>query len=241
MHSSHQPALPLFRGPRYVPADFVVTASNTEAAAWLNKTVEWPGRRLALWGEAGCGKTHLLHVWARTAGAASGAAPICAPSRTCRRMASRSIDADAADETSLFHLLNATAEAGLPSAAGQPRRRRRGGRCGCPICAAGCARSPPWRSVPPDDALLHALLRASAGRPAIRLPEPVLNWLLRRLPRTEPLWPRRSPGWTPSRWSIIATSPFPWHATCSPSRWPRQADEISGTAAAPSQEDPRLL
>ena len=47
-------------------------ASNAEARAWLaaQGPDKWPGGRLALWGEEGTGKTHLLHAWAYREGAA---------------------------------------------------------------------------------------------------------------------------------------------------------------------------
>ena len=62
--------LPFRHRPDYASADFLRAASNDAAMAWLDRTAEWPDHRLALWGEAGCGKTHLLHIWARRSGAA---------------------------------------------------------------------------------------------------------------------------------------------------------------------------
>ena len=38
------------------------------ACAWLRRTADWPDRRLAIWGESGRGKTHLLHIWAAAHG-----------------------------------------------------------------------------------------------------------------------------------------------------------------------------
>ena len=59
--------LPFVYEPAYQPADFLPDAGNAAALAWLD--APWPGGRLTLWGEAGCGKTHLLHVWAARTGA----------------------------------------------------------------------------------------------------------------------------------------------------------------------------
>ena len=72
-HASEAPAamrqlaLPFAHRPRFARADFVAAASNAEALAWLDRgrDARWPDHRLALWGEAGCGKTHLLQLWAR--------------------------------------------------------------------------------------------------------------------------------------------------------------------------------
>ncbi len=48
-------------------ADFLVTESNAEAVAWLDRWPDWPGHALCLYGPMSCGKSHLLHLWcART-------------------------------------------------------------------------------------------------------------------------------------------------------------------------------
>ena len=65
-----QLVLPFPYEPAYDPRDFVAAASNQAARAWLDRTQDWPDRRLALWGEAGGGKTHLLRLWAARTGAA---------------------------------------------------------------------------------------------------------------------------------------------------------------------------
>jgi len=45
--------------------DFMVTASNREAALWLLKLepTSWPRHCMILYGPKGCGKTHLLNAW----------------------------------------------------------------------------------------------------------------------------------------------------------------------------------
>ncbi len=43
--------------------DYVVSASNRDAVAWLDRWPDWPGPALAIYGPQGCGKTHLAHVW----------------------------------------------------------------------------------------------------------------------------------------------------------------------------------
>ena len=53
-------ALPERHG--YDPRDFIRATSNQAALSWLD--ADWPDRRLAIWGPAGCGKSHLLHIWA---------------------------------------------------------------------------------------------------------------------------------------------------------------------------------
>lgn len=58
-----QLALDLPFRPALGAADFVVSDSNRDAVAWLDRWPDWPGRVLAIHGPAGCGKTHLAHVW----------------------------------------------------------------------------------------------------------------------------------------------------------------------------------
>lgn len=45
-------------------ADFFVAPANALALAQVDTWPDWPGRRLAVVGPAGAGKTHLAHVWA---------------------------------------------------------------------------------------------------------------------------------------------------------------------------------
>ncbi len=56
--------------PTYAREDFVVTAGNREALAWIDRWPDWPAPALVLGGPAGSGKTHLAHIWARQAQAA---------------------------------------------------------------------------------------------------------------------------------------------------------------------------
>lgn len=44
-------------------AGFVVSDSNRDAVAWLDRWPDWPSGILAVYGPPGCGKTHLAHVW----------------------------------------------------------------------------------------------------------------------------------------------------------------------------------
>lgn len=49
--------------------DFFVSPSNAAAVALIESWRDWPGRKLALVGPRGAGKTHLTHVWAALSGA----------------------------------------------------------------------------------------------------------------------------------------------------------------------------
>ncbi len=49
--------------------DFLVCANNAEAVAWLDRWPDWPAPFVVIYGEAGCGKTHLAEVFAQATGA----------------------------------------------------------------------------------------------------------------------------------------------------------------------------
>ena len=48
---------------------FFVSPANSAAVAMIEAWQGWPGRKLALVGPSGAGKTHLAHVWAELSGA----------------------------------------------------------------------------------------------------------------------------------------------------------------------------
>jgi chromosomal replication initiation ATPase DnaA len=175
--------LPIFRAARFAEADFRLAPSNADAWAWLRRTREWPNRRLALWGEAGRGKTHLLHVWAERngAGICTGPELIGVPEVSAGVAVD---DADAvADETALLHLLNAAAESGLPillAARAPPARWP----LRLPDLVSRLRAITAVEIGPPEDALLRILLARLLAERQLRPSEPVQDWLVRRLPRS---------------------------------------------------------
>lgn len=107
----------------YTEEDFCPAPSNAAAREWLARPEAWSNGRLVLWGEAGCGKTHLLHLWAQSheARIVDGAS-LRGLIRPTRPVAVD--DADLTPEpTALLHLLNAAAEDGLPVLLASRRRR----------------------------------------------------------------------------------------------------------------------
>ncbi len=144
---SAQLGLPFPHVPRY--GAFLPAKSNAAARAWLAQPQEWPQRRLALWGEAGCGKTHLLHLWARAQPAQRQVLdgpdlPAFSPAAD--------IAVDRADQVTkpraLLHLLNSCAEAG------------------CSVVLAGRAAPARWNTGLPDlDSRLRALIAVPIGPP----------------------------------------------------------------------------
>ena len=65
--------LDLGNRPAFQRSDFLVSACNADAAAWIDRWPDWPAplRGLAIVGPPQCGKTHLGAVWRRSSGAAA--------------------------------------------------------------------------------------------------------------------------------------------------------------------------
>ena len=157
-----QLALPFTEVQGFAVEDFCGAPSNALARDWLERPESWSNGRLVLWGEAGCGKTHLLHIWAAAqratildGGTLHGLIRPTGPVAVD--------DADIApDPRTLLHLLNSATEAGFP--------------------VLMTARTPPWRqSYKLAD--LGSRLRASEVV-EIRAPEDeLLALLLTRLTR----------------------------------------------------------
>jgi len=176
--------LPFAEAPDFLEEDFVDGPSNELARKWLQKQALWTNGRLILWGDAGCGKSHLLHVWAQARGAAVYEGPNLRGLAAVPDGPVAVDDADAvADETALFHLLNAAAEAGQPvllTARTPPARQDfrladLGSRLRGSLAVA---------ILPPDEAMLELLLTRLIAERQIFLRLEVRNFLMTRLPRS---------------------------------------------------------
>lgn len=176
--------LPFPDTPDYAAVDFLQAPSNAEALAWVRDMPRWPCGRLAIWGEAGCGKTHLLSAWAAMQGAAirAGAELGGAPMPPAGGIAIDDLDA-AIDEEALLHLLNLAQENGVPvlMAAREPPARWR---LALADLASRVRGTTAVRILPPEDELLRALLARLLSARQIAVAEAVQEWLFRRLPRT---------------------------------------------------------
>ncbi len=182
--AARQLPLPFAETERFEEADFLAAPSNAAARAWLDQEGEWPERRLWLWGEGGCGKSHLLHLWARRTGAVVLRGPALRGLPGLSAAAVAVDDADAlAEEQALLHLLNAAAEARLPVLlAGRSPPGRWAVRL--PDLASRLRATSAVGIGPAEDELLLTLLaRLAAGR-QLALPNGLAPWLLARLART---------------------------------------------------------
>lgn len=182
--STRQLPLPFGAQPGYAADDFIPAPSNEAARGWLARPRDWTNGRLILWGEPGCGKTHLLRIWAAAHGATivDGAQLRGLPSEPPADLAID--DADLApDETALLHALNAAAEAGktvLMTARRPPARQA----LNLPDLASRLRASLAVEILPPEDELLAALLAHLAAARQLHLNFQVQNYLLTHLPRT---------------------------------------------------------
>ena len=171
--------------------DFLVTPSNREAAAWIEKWPDWPAHGLILTGLSGSGKTHLLNLWlAKSGGRFVTAADLVAQDSAALTASTNCIAIDdagllagnAAAEENLFHLYNhlKTAKGSLlltmTQGAGQagfvlPDLRSR--LLALPATALGA----------PDDALLEALIVKQFRDRQVALDIGVVTYLAPRMPR----------------------------------------------------------
>ncbi len=147
-------------------ADFLVGPANRDAAAWIDRWPDWPAPGLALYGPPGCGKSHLLAIWARraaartVAGRALGAALPGLLAGEARAVAVDDAEAalgDEARERALVHLCNAVAArrgAVLLAAATPPASWR----TGLADLRSRAAALPAAAIAEPDDDLLAAVL-----------------------------------------------------------------------------------
>jgi chromosomal replication initiation ATPase DnaA len=101
--------------------DFLISPSNQEAVAWLDKWPNWPSPFLVLYGPPGCGKTHLSHVFMASSGALHLTPEIIRDSSLASLIDSQHnfvVDDGEVNtfvhlsEVSLFHLYNALALCG---------------------------------------------------------------------------------------------------------------------------------
>jgi len=176
--------LPFTETPSYRPEDFLSAPCNQLARIWLEKPQQWTNGRMVLWGEPGCGKSFLLQLWAKSAAAliyqgADVKGLLVSPSGPIAID-----DADTVpDETALFHVLNAAAEAGHPvllTARLPPARQDQK----LKDLASRLRASLAVEITPPDDELLGALLYRLAAARQLRLEPALAEFLLLRLPRT---------------------------------------------------------
>jgi DnaA regulatory inactivator Hda len=166
--------------------DFLVAPCNAEAVAWLDTWPEWPGHALALFGPAGCGKTHLLAAFAQAHGGVMAPDGLRAEDVAAVVASARVVTVDgieACDETALFHVWNLTKETGrhLVLASRDPPARLD---VALPDLRSRLSATAAVGIGAPDDALLAALLIKQFADRQLKVGEDVVTFLLSRMDRS---------------------------------------------------------
>lgn len=169
-------------------SDFLVSDSNAIAVGWIDRWPVWPSQALVVYGAAGCGKTHLAHLWRERASAVFVAGPTLSEERVRRLVAAgqhRIVvdDADRVCERTLLHLHNSCVEgrgnilmtARRPPSSWAFVLNDLGSRLRAAV-AIGIG--------PPDDALLGAVLVKYFADRQVRVRPELVLFLVRRIERS---------------------------------------------------------
>ncbi|WP_183479814.1 chromosomal replication initiator DnaA [Komagataeibacter kakiaceti] len=189
-----QLVLPFAHTPRFAASDFVFSAANAAARSWLLGPTPWPERRLALWGAAGTGKTHLMEIWAARHAARllhgrhlshAHVAALFTAGAGGRPVMALALDGadDCGDERALLHLLNTAREQGIALLLGGRAPPARWP-VALPDLASRLRATMAVAIRQPGDGVLRVLLLRLLAERQIVVSQPVVEWLLRRLPRT---------------------------------------------------------
>ncbi len=186
---SIQLPLELPHRPAFGREDFLVAAPNRAAVAWIDRWPDWPSPALAIFGPAGCGKTHLAHVWGGRAGAAVLDPALAAePPRLLGHARAAVLDLGAADLAEeavlpLLHVYNLLAEAGghlLLLARTPPAEWP----IGLADLRSRLAAAPAVAVAAPDDELLAAVLVKLFADRQLRVGVEVVEYLVARMERS---------------------------------------------------------
>lgn len=172
--------------------DYVVTASNREAAAWITAWPEWPSHCLMILGPSGSGKTHLLNLWLHHSHgkivtteelATTDANSLAASGKIIGIDDAEKIAGHSAAEENLFHLYNHLREikGSLVLAAALPPAQWT---IGLPDLRSRLLASPAAVIGVPDDELLGMLLVKQFHDRQIEVGADVVAYLLPRIERT---------------------------------------------------------
>lgn len=162
--------------------DFLVSPSNADAVAWIDRWPDWPGPALVLVGPPGSGKTHLAQVWRQHAGAVAFDVDVPATDQTAHPVFVDDADIPDNDEA-LFHLYNAAAAAGTSVLfATRTPPAQWGNRL--PDLKSRLAAAPNIQIQPPDSPLIAAVMVKMFADEQIDVGADVLEYLVNRMERS---------------------------------------------------------
>ena len=186
--ASRQLVLALGHAESFAREDFIAGPSNAAALALVDRWPDWPGRIIALVGEAGAGKSHLAAAWGEKSGARFLGGRLLDDADLPAALGTGAlVIEDLAppwfDEVSLFHLLNLAQQQGafvLLTARWSPALWP----VGLPDLSSRLRALPVVSVAPPDERLLRTLMLKLAADRQIELDDNVVNFVLARIERS---------------------------------------------------------
>jgi len=166
--------------------DLVVTPSNRDAVALIDRWPHWPSPVAVLVGPAGTGKSHLATIWRERTGAAS---VDMASAARLPEVAAESpvliedVDAGPLDETMLFHLINVVRGAGSHMLL-TARRHPSAWGVALPDLASRLRAATVVDVAEPDDALLAGVLSKLFADRQVQVEPHVVRYLVQRMERS---------------------------------------------------------
>jgi len=178
--------LDLGHGTGYSRDERVVTGTNNQAAALVDRWPDWPSQVVVLAGPAGSGKTHLSSIWRMRANALA-----IDPNRVGDSIADiggrpaliDDVDARAVDEQGLFHLINAVRGAGSTLLL-TARRFPAAWGVSLPDLASRLKAAATVEIHEPDDLLLAGVITKLFADRQVSVPEAVVAHMIRSLDRS---------------------------------------------------------
>jgi len=178
--------LDLGHGTGYSRDELVVSGTNAQAAALVDRWPEWPSPIVVLAGPPGSGKTHLASIWRARADAVA-----IDPRRIREQTASLGarpaliddIDKDPIDEQGLFHLINTVRGAGSTLLL-TARRFPSAWRVALPDLISRLKAATTIEIHEPDDLLLAGVITKLFADRQVEVEPHVVQYLVRRIERS---------------------------------------------------------